>query len=91
MYTLTINEKLVMIDVVRESGVWVFASECEGQHFHSAMNLRDGVEILLVKRSIVGVGMYSGDQDILKAMHEEYKEKARGVRTEPDSDSDATA
>lgn len=90
MYTLTINEKLVTIEIKQEDGVWVFASECEGQHFHSAMNIRNGLEILLVKKPIVGVGMYSEDQELLAAMHAEYKEKAHGVRSDTDADS-ATA
>lgn len=91
MYELTINDKLVTVEVVQEGAMWVFASECGGQHFHSAMSLRDGIRYLLVKKSIVGVGMYSGDQETLKAMHEEYEEKAHGVRTDTDTDSTATA
>lgn len=87
MYEFTINEKTVTVEVAEESGVWVFASECGGQHFHSAMNVRDGIEYLLVKKPIVGVGTYSGDQDKLKALHEEYKEKKNGIRTDTDTDS----
>lgn len=91
MYELTINEKQVKIEIQQEDGVWVFASECDGQHFHSAMNLRAGTEYLLLKKPIVGVGLYSADQETLTAMHAEYKEKAYGVRAESDSNSDTAS
>lgn len=91
MYELTINDKQVTIEIKKEADVCVFESECEGQHFHSAIAVRDGTRYLLVSRPIVGVGMYSGDQETLEAMHKEYKEKAYGVRAESDSNSDTAS
>jgi hypothetical protein len=90
MYELTINNKQVTINVTKESGVAVFASECEGQHFHSAIAPRGAKLYLLVDKPIVGVGMYSEDQETLKAMQAEYKELAGGIRSESDSDDSAT-
>lgn len=82
MYELTINNKMVRIEIRQEgTGIWVFASECEGQSFHSAIARRGGKYFLLVKKPIVGVGMYSDDQETLKAMHEEFKEAESGIRS----------
>lgn len=81
MYELTINDKRVTIAITQEDGAWVFASECEGQSFHSAIARRGGKYFLLVKKPIVGVGMYSDDQETLKAMHEEFKEAESGIRS----------
>ncbi len=81
MYELEINGKQVSIEITKESGVTVFESQCDGQSFHSAIAKRDGKYFLLLKKPIVGVGMYSEDQETLKAMHEEFKEAESGIQS----------
>lgn len=88
MYRIRINDKAVQITLEKEAGIPRFKSVCDGRKFYSCIAKRDGMFCLLLDRSIVGVGLWTEDQELLAQMSEDYKEM-KGGRSNGESDSES--
>ena len=78
-YVFVINNKVVEIKIEKENNEVVFRSLCEGKPFYSCVASRGERLYLLLDKNIVGVGMWSEDQEVLAKMAEEY-DKMKGGR-----------
>ena len=87
MQSFVINEKTVTVAVSRDAGGPFFDAECRGKHFRAAIAPRGQRLYLLLDREAVGVGLYSGDQEGIRELLEEYKEEEDGRDQNTDSES----
>lgn len=79
MYEFNINDKEVRINLVEEEGTIKLKSYCDNAVFNSGLRHSGDIIVLLVSKRIVGVGMYSGEQDKIQALYREYEERQHEV------------